>query len=392
MASAFGAWLRGNAQPLSKVQLSRTIGLARISLIVGLVFLHYLAFPNSTASPFDGFDPSRHSAATFVNSFVLFFFFSVVPLLSLISGWLFFSPPAEEGAVVLPSRIRRRFVSLYLPLVFWNGLFMAILWGLYVSAPGHPLFGEINFRFDDAVPLDYINAVTGLTRYPVGFQFWFVRDLFVSALISPVLWILLRRVPYMGMIILGGAWLAGFDLWIFFRADVVFFFYLGGFVRLSGARLEVGRQATWVLLGIYVVLVMLRTLAPAVVDMEPQRPEWLTGATRAMRLVGVLACWGLFLQLEPTRCGGIIARYGGLAFFLHAIHFPLLAEIKWWLWHWLPAETDVWMLAHYVASVAITVAFGGSVGWLLARHMPRLFALMNGGRTLQAANPVPGAA
>jgi succinoglycan biosynthesis protein ExoH len=392
MVSAFGAWLRGNAQPLSKAQLSRTIGLARISLIVGLVFLHYLGFPNSTSSPFDGFDPSRHSAATFVNSFALFFFFSVVPLLSLISGWLFFHLPAQASAIALSSRIRRRFVSLYLPLVFWNGLFMAILWGLYAADPGHPLFGEINFRFEGAVPLDYINAITGMTRYPVGFQFWFVRDLFVSALISPVLLILLRRAPYMGMIILGGAWLTGFDLWIFFRADVVFFFYLGGFVRLTGARLEVGRKATWALLGIYIVLVTLRTLAPAVVDMEGHRPEWLTGATRAMRLVGVLACWGLFLQLAPTRWGGIAARYGGLAFFLHAIHFPLLAEIKLWLWHRVPTETDVWMVVHYVASVAITVAIGLSLGWLMARHMPRLFAMMNGGRALQAPNSGPGSA
>ncbi|UTA55615.1 hypothetical protein L3D22_07380 [Lysobacter soli] len=86
-------WLRGTeSSPLSAQELSRTINLARISLIVGLVFLHYQTYPNSTASPFDGIDQAHHPWATYINSFVLFFFFSAVPLLSMISGWLFFFP------------------------------------------------------------------------------------------------------------------------------------------------------------------------------------------------------------------------------------------------------------------------------------------------------------
>ncbi|HXV26367.1 MAG TPA: hypothetical protein VED46_19200, partial [Alphaproteobacteria bacterium] len=72
--------LRGDAAPISARELSQTIGFARITLIVGLVFLHYESFPNSRVSPFRGFDPLEHQVATFVNSFVLFFFFSVVPL------------------------------------------------------------------------------------------------------------------------------------------------------------------------------------------------------------------------------------------------------------------------------------------------------------------------
>jgi hypothetical protein len=83
--------VRGDAPVMSKEALSRTINFARISLIVGLVFLHYEWFPNARISPFRGLDPAQNQFATFVQSFVLFFFFSVVPLLSMISGWLFFS-------------------------------------------------------------------------------------------------------------------------------------------------------------------------------------------------------------------------------------------------------------------------------------------------------------
>lgn len=384
-------WLRGDGRPLSDLQVSRAIGLARIALIVGLVFLHYHAYPNSTATPFDGLDPTHHPVATFVNSFVLFFFFSAVPLLSMISGWLFFSFAPEQAPQALPRRIRGRFRSLYLPLVFWNALFVALLWTLYRLSLGSGLLGELDFRFGQASILDYINAVFGITHRPIGFQFWFVRDLFVSILVSPLLWWSLRRSPYIGMTILGAAWLAGSGLLIFFRTDVVFFFYLGGFLRMRRARLEIGRQATLVLLGVYLALVALRALMPLWIEWEGNRPEWLTGATRALRLLGALACWGVIQLVAGTRAGVALAPYGGLAFFLFALHFPLIAQIKLLLWRWVPAETDAWMVAHYASSVALTVAIGVVAGSLLARHVPKAFALMNGGRALEGLSP-PGMA
>jgi surface polysaccharide O-acyltransferase-like enzyme len=382
LRDALSGALRGNARALSERELSQTINFARIALIVGLVFLHYDSYPNSRSSPFRGLDTEQHQIATFVNSFVLFFFFSVVPLLSMVSGWLFFSFTADPRAnprEALGHRIRRRFVSLYLPLVFWNALFLGILLLVYLANPAYPLLHEINIDFETAGIRQYVNAVFGLTQHPVGFQFWFVRDLFVTALVSPLLWVLLRHAPLVGAVVLGAVWITDHDLWIFFRTDVLFFFYLGGLVRMRGVSVEIGWNATVVLMALYVALVALRTLAPYVIDGVP---TLLACSTRAMRLVGVLACWGLFTRVAPTRFGAQVARYGGLAFFLHAAHFPLLAEVKLLLWDLVPEQTDGWMIAHYAASVVVTVGIGISAGMLLARWKPQWFALLNGGRLL----------
>ena len=380
LVDAVSSALRGTAPAISAKDLSRIISFARITLIVGLVFLHYESFPNSRVSPFEGFDPAAHQVATFVNSFVLFFFFSVVPLLSMISGWLFFSFASDRNAAPGPAllqRIRRRFVSLYLPLVFWNALFLALMAALYALRQGYPLLRELNIDFRTAGAFDYANAVLGVTHHPVGFQFWFVRDLFVTVLVSPILYAFLRTMPFLGAAALGLAWISGHDLVIFFRTDVLFFFYLGGLVRLRGWPLEIGWPATLTFLAIYVALVALRTSAPYFIE------DWspaLSAATRAMRLFGVVASWGLFLKLAPTGFGRAVARYGGLAFFLHAAHYPLLAEVKILLWPLLPAETDFWMLVHYAVSVLVTVAIGVGAGMLLTRRLPRAFALLNGGR------------
>ena len=91
-------------------------------------------------------------------------------------------------------------------------------------------------------------------------------------------------------------WITGNDLWIFFRTDVLFFFYMGGLVRMRGWPIEIGWRATLVFLAIYLALVAIRASIPCFLT-EPT--YLLYAATRGMRLFGVIACWGLFLKDRP---------------------------------------------------------------------------------------------
>lgn len=375
------AWLRGDARVLTDRDISRTISFARISLVVGLVFLHYGSYPNSRISPFHGVDVHEHQLATGINSFVLFSFFSVVPLLSMISGWLFFSFADSDARSALTARIRKRFTSLYFPLVSWNALFLVAMLALYAASPTYPLLAELNIDFAKAAKRTYGNAIFAVTAHPIGFQFWFVRDLFVTALVSPILWFFQRRAPWIFVAVVGTCWLAEIDTIIFFRPDVVLFFFLGGLVRRHRAALHLSRNATITFCVLYVGLIALRTLAPYGIDMENDTNRYLVDiATRATRVVGVGACWGVFQRIALTEMGEVVGRFGSFAFFLHAAHYPLLAEVKILLWRILPAETDAWMLAHYAVSVVVTVIIGVGVGLFVARQWPRAFALMNGGR------------
>lgn len=376
---------RSDVRPLSEVELSQTINFARITLIVGLVFLHYGGFPNALGSPFNGINIDRHQFATFINSFILFFFFSVVPLLSIISGWLYFSF-SDDPKGALTRRIRRRFKSLYLPLAFWNALYLAIFLGIFAIAPNLGLVSVIDIDFKTAIWKDYVNAVFALTKNPIGFQFWFVRDLFVTILISPLLWVCLSKGPWAGLVALVLIWLSGYVVLGFLRMDVPTFFYFGGLLRLYKMPIEISRRATTVLLVAYISLAALRAMAPYfVADATYTQFGVLATATRAMRIVGVLACWGIFQRVALTQLGTTVARYGGLAFFLHSAHFPLLAVVKQALWYLVPTDTDLWMLIHYVVSVTITVAIGLVSGLFIARYLPGLFALSNGGRDIREA-------
>lgn len=363
--------------------MSRTVNLARILLIVGLVFLHYLRFPNSTLWPSIGLNLNEHSIATFVSSAVFFFFLSAVPLLSMISGWLFFSFGNKDPLQTILARIPRRFTSLYLPLVFWNAVFMVVLYTLYRTNMHYLLFAELNVNFSSAGLREYINGIFALTTRPIAFQFWFVRDLFVTALVSPLLLFVARRAPWLGAAAIGTAWICAWPMVIFLRPDVPFFFYLGALVRLKQLPVTMSLRATMVVLAVFVAMVCLRALAPLVVDLSGNiMPEWLRVVTALMRFVGVAACWGLLQHMAQTPRGIGVSEYSGLAFFLHSAHWPLIAFLKIWLWPLMPAENDLWMLVHDFTCVALTVIIGLGLGILLNRYAPSAFALMNGGRLL----------
>ena len=103
---------------------------------------------------------------------------------------------------------------------------------------------------------------------------------------------------------LGGPALRAMGHWnlvVFFRADVPFFFYLGALARLRGYLPMPGRGATSALVALYVALVLLRASAPLLVDVDAPGMAWLLDfATRAMRPVGVLACWGVCLRVTAA--------------------------------------------------------------------------------------------
>ena len=139
----------------------------------------------------------------------------------------------------------------------------------------------------------------------------------------------------------------------------------------------------------YLVIVALRSLAPYVIQ---HLGALLAGFTRLMRLIGVLACWGVFMHVAQTRLGAKLARVGPFAFFLYATHFPLMAEVKLQLWKMLPELNDFWMVVHYLASVSITILLCLVSAYLLARFTPDLFALLNGGRAPTLRRPAAATA
>ncbi|SCY66436.1 acyltransferase family protein [Microvirga guangxiensis] len=364
------------------------INFLRLLLVIGLVFLHYGNFPGSVASPFDGFSGfhKEHALATFVNIYFVYLFYSSVPLLGTISGYLFFRN-WKPGMDFYWKRIKSRTFSILLPMISWCAIVLAVFYVIRMFSPTSGFLALIdNYDLDNLGLRQLVNALAGITRRPVNFQFWFLRDLFLTVLCTPLLGLLIRRIPYIGLAAIGLVWLFNVDVPVFFRNDVFFFFYLGGLIQARGWNLDfIPPRAAVVAMVVYLIVVGLRTVAPAFVTEDTAFGYVvLEPMTRLMRLLGVYAFWGCAPFLMRTFIGRQIVTWGALAFFLHAIHWPLNHFVKDGLAALLPPEGDAGLIMNYFGTTFVTIAISFAAAWLLNKTLPSLFSHLSGGREFNA--------
>lgn len=368
--------------PGGNLKLSNRIDLLRVTFIVGLVLLHYGTLPGTTASPFRGMDPSLFPIATFVNAFVSVIFLTAVPLLSAISGWLFFRDwKAVPGFFLRRYWARAR--SILLPMVLWNLATLLGFLALYTVDPEADALAFVAYDLGNLDVAAVVNALFGVTRHPINFQFWFLSDLLLTILLSPLLAFGLTRMPIATLAGLFLVWIGDFTLGIFFRTDVLFFFALGAFIRFRALSLpEVGAPAVGMLVFAFLVAAALRASAPALVNLsDPMVVGVVDVLTRLMRLLGVAAFWLAAARLPVNGATAALVNLAPLAFFLHAAHWPLNQFVKGRLATLMPPVSELGLLANYVATTALTLALVGAAAAVLSRLVPDLYAILSGGRT-----------
>jgi succinoglycan biosynthesis protein ExoH len=374
---------------MQEAQVRQQIDFLRWLMIVGLVFLHYGSFPGSDLSPFRGFQETDHPVATFVNSYVLFFFLSAVPILSTISGYLFFRNFEDSRSFYL-ARYRSRVRSILLPMISWNAIALIILSAVQLAMPGSPLLGVVKYDLASLSLPDVVNALVGITEHPINFQFWFLRDLFLVVLCAPLLGFLMARAPWVGLGVLFLVWIGNFKLGIFFRTDILFFFYLGGLIQVRGWPVKpLSPRYALAALALYAALVGARTVAELLLPAGVLESGFLAPLTRMLRVLGVVVFWSIAPLLMRTLLGRWTVQVGTLAFFLHAVHWPMNQAVKQVISAIWPGNSDAVLLLNYFGTTFLTVAMAVLIARILDAAAPGLFRHLSGGRSGIWASPAP---
>lgn len=133
-----------------------------------------------------------------------------VPLFFAISGYLFFLGMRSFSIPIYKQKLQRRFKTLLFPYLTWILIAFLLYAGLSI-AKGEPLTWPLNFDLwwgcrqlvpDYTCMLGYrISEVTAPLLVPL----WFVRDLMLLALLSPAVYILLKRTGWVFILLLGMA-------------------------------------------------------------------------------------------------------------------------------------------------------------------------------------------
>lgn len=114
-----------------------------------------------------------------------------VPAFFFISGYLFFYKTDSFSFNIYKYKIQKRFFSLLIPYLFWNSVVLFFFWSLHSILPGavSPGYNNVSCYSFKEILQSYWNKPAG---FPICFQLWYVRDLMMYSLLSPILYALIK--------------------------------------------------------------------------------------------------------------------------------------------------------------------------------------------------------
>ena len=213
--------------------LSKTIAALRFPLIFVILYIHVVLGVWRDGSIAGADNLVAYEAVRF--SFVEGVARVGVPLFFLISGFLFFYSTSSRGGFGVATyrrKLIRRTKTLVCPFIFWNLAIVAFYAMAQMFLPS--LMSGNTKPVADFSFLDWLSCFYDFqgSGCPVNVPLWFVRDLIILVVVSPVLYFLIHRFSVIPVAI-------AFVLWLLFGKHTniyvgVFFFSAGAWFGIKG--------------------------------------------------------------------------------------------------------------------------------------------------------------
>lgn len=360
-------------------ELSELIRSMRLIMVIGLVFVHFGNFPNDNLNPFTGVVDAEFFYASSLNSFFTYFFLCSVPVLSMISGYLY----SYKGVDSYSSMIKKKAKTLFFPSIAWTSLWLFVAFSLYSIGKSSNQFSYYDQGFSNYSMLDLLNGIIGITEAPFAFQFWFVHDLVLSLIISPLLILLIKRIGVSIIFIPFILWGAEVEALIFFNFKVISFFMLGLYAGVSGYQPKIPNKLSlynFTIL-IFVLMVLGRIYLPAV---NNGYMPYETQYELLLRIIGSIAIISLVFNIKvylPYIYKALIQR-SGYAFYLHASHFPLVILVKQSLSMTGLFNNEMGLCILWIVTVFTTILLAIISAEILHKISPAIYRFLNGQRSI----------
>lgn len=158
------------------------IPIMKFILILGVILIHCNISQSDCGNK--GLD-----IVNFINSLMNI----CVPSFFIISGFLFFYGVDSFTFKIYKKKLSNRFQTLFVPYVIWN-VICAILFFIKVLILNFPGLGIIeNDTINWGKFLEGFVYREQADGYPFAFAFWFIRNLIVFVILSPIVWLIARK-------------------------------------------------------------------------------------------------------------------------------------------------------------------------------------------------------
>ncbi len=312
-----------------------------------------------------------------------------VPCFFFISGILFFTKLKNWDWETWNDKLKKRIKSLFIPFVLWIAVTFVLkfAWGIFKhELPGFSISAIKNYfisrgglrMFYDRPIVEFANSFLGYTvdaSKPLDGPLWYVRDLIVLVLLSPVIWTILNKSRYYAVAILGLIYLLfiGFPF-VLVSPTGLFFFSAGAAFSMSGKDfLETFRKfklPSIILSIIFLVMAFVIT-----------NPIWNDLVYRLFVISTVVTIFNVTAGLYDAGRIKPVKLLTDSSFFIYASHAVLITEISnFLLWRALPITAEWMLVLKIFLRPAVAVGICLLIFVVMRKICPKILGLLTGGR------------
>ena len=213
-----------------------------------------------------------------------------------------------------------------------------------------------------------------LFYHPASYQLWFIRDLMVVVLFTPIIWWLTQKYNSLLTFFLGILWLMA--LWTNgsgFPITAFFFFSFGGYFSINKKNFinfVYSRTTLW-----GVLYLIFATLICFFRDYE-----WIVYLKQVSVIWGiafVVALSSFYVSIGKWKVNKFIAES---SFFIYVYHVMALPIIKRAIQIFIPLNTDIQLTIFYFVWAFLAVVVGLIGYYLLKKFFPKPLSVITGGR------------
>lgn len=351
--------------------ISKKLSVLSLAAIILVVFIHSQNEEVSFAS--GELAGSQGRWVLFIENFVSKGMARIaVPLFFAISGYLFYqSYQFTLSAILL--KFRKRFKGLVIPYLFWS-VFGLLLFLCLQSIPWSKNF----FTRELVVSFSSSEILSTVLFNPIPYQLWFVRDLIMLVLFSPLIWYLTKSIKVVWIAILVFFWIMAPKTLVFFSNESLLFFTVGCAFATDESDLatyKFSQWATYLLLFAWVGLVMVTT---SLLTFQINT-GYLYALNNLGILLGIPAIWSVYDHIDNQQLVAKCSALFGYTFIIFIFHEPLLTMLKKGMFFWW-GKTDITMLVIYVIAPVIAIVISIFFRYVMRRHVPRIYNFATGYR------------
>ena len=354
---------------------SKVISFLRFPLIVAVVFIHTqidtingVKGEYVVAYPFGGQYPLYESTLYICAQIIARV---AVPLFFIFSGFLFFYKSEEFTARIYAKKLKKRVHTLLIPYLFWNILVIVMYAVVGMLLPGTTEISIAKgYNVSDWLMTLWNHNGSG---YPISAPFWFIRDLMVVSLFTPIIYWLTKTFNYYFPILLCLLWFMGWWFNITFNIDALFFFTVGAYFSITKKSFVEFVKYRTLLLGILY-------LVCAVFTFYAKSFDWYIYISRMGILLGVAFAISLtakFIEKDKWKEQRFLTESSFFIFAYHVIALPIILRLLLFV---VPCTTDVRATILYFTWAILVIVLGLILYYFLKKWLPRTTAFITGGR------------